>query len=185
MIQAIVDVVMRIWWSLVPFAVVEFNELGLRERLGKSKPEWELEPGWYWRWWIIDKIETCSSTEDYIDLAYGDMPTKDGDTITFSANLGYKIISPWKLWTSVHDPDENLSRLALGKLAELVAQDENDELAQGSRAVRKWLKDRLTTETKDWGIVITDVFITNWIKNAQRVRLITDGNSTSLVLPNA
>jgi regulator of protease activity HflC (stomatin/prohibitin superfamily) len=175
-LQTLSEIIQRIWWSVMPFAVVDFNERAIRVRLGRVIEE--LGPGFHWRRLFVEKIEKVSAAEDFIDLPFGDVPSKDGKTITFSANVGYRIVSPNKLWNSVTDPDQNLSRLALGKLATLVSRKNADELALGQKAVRTWLKRELTRETEAWGIEITRVFITNWVE-AKQLRLI--GEATTLL----
>ncbi len=159
--QAFIDFLLAFGRFLWPLSIIEFHELGLRTRLGKYRDE--LQPGWYWRWWW-EKIEVVSSAEDFIDLGFGDVPTKDGQSITFSANVGYRIVSPYKLWLNMNDPDENLSRLALGKLADLVCTKSWPELAGGQAQIKRWLKERLSSETVHCGIQVTRVFITTLVK---------------------
>jgi regulator of protease activity HflC (stomatin/prohibitin superfamily) len=174
-IQALIDLLSRVWWSLIPVAVVHFDERGLRKRFGKSGPDKELGPGWHWRWWVIEDIDKAPITWDYIDLSFGDMPTGAGKLVTFSANVEYRITSPWELWSSMSDPDNNLSRLALGKLSELVTEDEDGAMAQGQRATRTWMRKKLQAECNGRGIEIGKVFITTWVEHPRVIRLLSDG----------
>lgn len=174
MIQALIDLLSRIWWSLIPIAVVDYAERGLRVRMGRSGPDQELGPGWHWRWWVIDAIHAAPTTWDYIDLAFGDMPTATGDLVTFSANVEYRITSPWELWSTLGDPDHNLARLALGKLSELVTEDEDGAMAQGQKSTRTWMRKKLQAECNGHGIEIGKVFITTWIVKPRVLRLLSD-----------
>jgi regulator of protease activity HflC (stomatin/prohibitin superfamily) len=174
-IQALVDLIVRIWWSLIPIAVVQYDERGLRARRGRSGPDQVLEPGWHWRWWIIESVELVPATWDYIDLSFGDMPTGDGKLVTFSANVEYRITDPWQLRSTMSDPDANLSRLALGKLSELVTEDEDGAMAQGQKATRTWMRKKLQTECNGRGIEIGKVLITTWVERPRVIRLLSDG----------
>jgi regulator of protease activity HflC (stomatin/prohibitin superfamily) len=175
MIQALIDLVSRIWWWLIPVVVVQFDERGLKKRFGKSGPDMELGPGWHWRWWVIEDIDKIDATWDYIDLSFGDMPTADGKLVTFSANVEYRVTSPWELWSSTSDPDANLAALALGKLSELVTEDEDGAMAQGQRSTRTWMRKKLQSEYKNRGVEIGNVFITTWVERPRVIRLLSDG----------
>jgi regulator of protease activity HflC (stomatin/prohibitin superfamily) len=184
MIASIIDLVKSIWWSLIPIAVVNYNEGGLRVRMGKTGPEHELScttgmfgTGWHWRWWIIDDIDIYENTWDYIDLSFGDMPTADGTLVTFSANVEYRITSVYQLWSTTNDPDENLSRLALGKLSELVTEDEDGAMAQGQKSTRTWMRKKLQKEYGPRGVEIGNVFITTWVVRPRVIRLLSDGRT--------
>jgi regulator of protease activity HflC (stomatin/prohibitin superfamily) len=171
-LQALIDFIIRNLLALWPLAVVEFNERGLLIRLGKVRQE--LEPGLHWRWWFIERVAVVTSTEDFIDLPFGDAVTRDGVPVTFSANVGFKIISPMRMWQAVHDVDENLSRLALGQLSTTISKRTYDEHARGNEAMRTWLKQQLERETSKWGIEITQVYITT-LSKARQIRLLKDG----------
>lgn len=176
--QALIEFIKAFGLALWPLVIVQFNEVGLRLRLGRVRDE--IGPGCYWRWWFIEEIHKLPSSEGFIDLSFGDVPTKDGKQITFSANVGYRILSPEKLWRNVHDPDDNLSRLALGALAALVARKNWGELASGQPKIRAWLKDRLAKETEGRGIEITRVLLTNLVE-ARPIRLLHESGSATVV----
>lgn len=159
-----------------PIALVRSWQRGLRVRNGIAREE--LEPGWHWRWPFIDEIICAVSVEDMIDLPFIDIPTKDGKLVTASANVAFRVVSPRAMWLSVYDVDENLARLASGKLATLITRRTWMQLAGGQQEMRNWLRDQLTQETQGWGIEVTRVFITN-LSPARQVRLLQDSTSSS------
>jgi regulator of protease activity HflC (stomatin/prohibitin superfamily) len=173
-VQALIDFLIRNVMAFWPMALVRSWQRGLRVRLGIAREE--LEPGVHWRVPFVDEIICAVSVEDMIDLPLADIPTKDGKTVTFSANIAFRIVSPRAMWLSVYDVDENLARLASGKLATLVTRRTWMQLQQGQQEMRNWLRDQLTQETKEWGIEVTRVFITN-LSVARQVRLLQDAGS--------
>jgi regulator of protease activity HflC (stomatin/prohibitin superfamily) len=171
-VQALIDFLVRNLLALWPIAVVQFNERAIRIRMGLIVEE--LEPDWYWRWPFFEKVLKCPATWDWIDLQFGDVPTNDGVQATFSANVEYRILSPALLWSNITDPDTNLSRLALGSLASLVARKDWAALAANQPSLRTWLRKQLTAETKGCGVEVGRVRITNLVQ-ARPIRILADG----------
>lgn len=176
--QALIDFLVRNLLALWPVAVVQFNERAILIRNGRIRAE--LGPGIYWRWWFIEKVLKCPATWDWIDLQFGDVPTLDGIAATFSANVEYRILSPATLWSAISDPDTNLSRLALGKLASLVAMKDWAKLAKNQKSMRTWLRKQLAAETEDCGVEVGRVLITNLVQ-ARPIRLLVEGNAAAIV----
>lgn len=171
--QALIDFIIRNVMAFWPFFVVDFNQRAVRIRNGN--PIEEVSAGLHFRRLFIEKIHTWYIAEDFIDLPFGDAQTKDGKTVTFSANVGFRIVSPMKMMRAVIDVDENLARLALGQLSTLISKRTFDELAKGNEGMRTWLKQQIDRETSEWGIEVTCVYLTN-LSCARQIRLLKDGD---------
>src|SRR5687768_11455921 len=115
LLQYILDRLMTLW----PFVMVREWNIALLVRGGKILRE--LGPGIWWRWPFIDEIRYCTRTECVVDLATAAIETRDGKAMAISANMAYRVTSAAKVWRTVFDMDDSLTRLALGRIASHVA----------------------------------------------------------------
>jgi membrane protease subunit HflK len=170
--QALIDFLIRNLMALWPIARVYSWQIGMRVRNGIIIEE--LKPGLHWRVLFIDEILRYNVTEQTLNLQTGSVVTKDDQTLSISANIAYTITSPKSMWLTVQDPDDSISDIALGKLISLCSKKTWTQLKNNRSEIERWLRDRLVTETKDWGIEITRVFLTDCVP-AKQIRLFTDG----------
>jgi membrane protease subunit HflK len=171
-LQALIDFLIRNLMALWPIARVYSWQIGLRIRNGVAREE--LRPGLHFRMLFIDEIIRCNVVENTVNLQTGSVVTVDDQTLSISANIAYRITSPKAMWLSVQEPDDSIADIALGKLISLCSKKTWHELKHNRAQVERWLRDRLVSETKDWGIEITRVFLTDCVP-AKQIRLFNDG----------
>jgi regulator of protease activity HflC (stomatin/prohibitin superfamily) len=92
------------------------------------------------------------------------LTTKDNHKITFSANALWAITSVLKYWTKVHDPHDNLMRVAEGFLAREIRDLTYDELLQNQETLEQALLLALRKQAQKWGVSIKDVWLTDLVE---------------------
>jgi regulator of protease activity HflC (stomatin/prohibitin superfamily) len=165
-IQFLFEKVEYLW----PLKKIKSFQRGVLMSCGWTCPR-ALKPGLYpFIPWLMD-IEAVNVVEDVVDLPSQSITTKDGKTVTFSANVSYEVTDAVAMWTQVQDFGENLSRVACGHLAMKIREWDWEELQDGQRKLEISLRDTLTTRVKGWGVRILECRLTDCVQ-AKQIRLV-------------
>jgi regulator of protease activity HflC (stomatin/prohibitin superfamily) len=165
------DVLTRIWDWLVeksPLQMIESWEQGVRFRNGvpDEKP---LGAGW---WFIVPffwRIENLPVMPRYIDLPTQSCTTAAHDgtastELTFSANICYEIANAVLAYTTIHDYEDYMSRLAMGHLHERVSEWTYAEIMADRKKLQRSCRETLSTRAEKAGIRILDVKLTDMVR---------------------
>lgn len=158
---------------LWPLRLIDADEQGVRFIGGKHVQH--LMPGWYLHLPGWMKIESMVCTYQEVDCQVQSMDTKDNVPITFSANVGYVIHDYRNLRLVVQDYDGTLERSTRGILGELVESHNLADLRGARKSLAKKALKALTEETKDWGIEIQRVRLTDFAPRTKQLRLFGGG----------
>jgi regulator of protease activity HflC (stomatin/prohibitin superfamily) len=77
----------------------------------------ELGPGLHWRWWFVDEVKKWPSNEVALDLETGSVVTADGQPVSISANMSYRMTSIALMYKSLWHSEKTLGLIAVGHIA--------------------------------------------------------------------
>ena len=165
--QAIFAFLREFWRSLWPFGIVRSYQRGIRFRLGIDVAE--IQPGWYFAWWVVEDVVVVNVVPDVLDLPVQSITAADGAEITVSANIAYEITDARAMFTKVQDFQDSLSRIAMNHLAQKIRAWTWKELQDHQAELERSLKGTLTTRLArlGWGVEIIDVGLTDLVRCRQ------------------
>lgn len=156
--------------ELQPLRIVYSFEQGVYFRNGQisrwapEMPEMALPPNVYAVIPFFDDIEKVNIQEDTIDLPMQSITTKDGKPITMSWNVEFQVVDAVRHFMAVQDFGENLPRKAARHIASKVREWTMDELLRSQKKLEESLTGTLQTATKDWGVKILKVGLTDLVQ---------------------
>ena len=159
--NSLVDVVLQNVMEIMPFRIIMSYERGVRWRLGVNPKA--LDPGFHWCLPLLHTIEVININEEFHDLPVQTVTTSDGREITFSANVGYRIVDPVLYWEAVNQFDESIAAKAMVHLSERVRECEYQWLIKNQKELEKSLRGTLETRLKRWGATVTEVGFTEFV----------------------
>jgi regulator of protease activity HflC (stomatin/prohibitin superfamily) len=157
------EILLAIWDRVKWFAIVESWEQGVRFRRGVPEPE-PLGAGIWFHWPTLDRIQIDSVQQQYLDLPMQSVTTKDGATVSFSANVCFSISNLVLAYCEVHDLTDFMTRAAMGHLHGKIHGWSYDELMAELKELEQSLESTLQTKTKKFGVKIVDVKLTDMAK---------------------
>lgn len=157
--------------NVLPIKIIHSYEQGVYFKQGKDHKL--LRPGFHLHRPIIDSIETMSVVPQTINLPTQSLVTKDGEAITLSSNLEYKITNVRKVYTRVHDLDDSIHNTGMGYLAHFVRKYDYGELTSHPQRLEKRVLDGLNDKVNPWGVKVNEFYVTDLVK-ARQYRLFGD-----------
>lgn len=122
------------WWVIImPW------ELGIRVRLGKNQTL--LTPGTHFRIPLLDSVYIQTTRLRVISMAPCTVTSRDNQTITFVACLGYSIIDIEKLYDTLYQPERTVSNIALSGISDYIST--NDRADCTPRKIQEALEIKL------------------------------------------
>ena len=104
---------------LTPFIVIDEYEEGVVLTFGKFR-ERILEPGFHWKWPLIDKVLFDNVVSSTRNLTNQTLTTKDGKSIVLGAMIRWRIRDIVKATIRTEDVDGVLDDVTYGVLAKAV-----------------------------------------------------------------
>jgi len=164
----IIDVIKSIWFSLIPFYVINEFEHGIILRLGKWYKD--IYPGLGWKIPFFDEVLKCRNTVTTMSIQNQTLTTLDGEQITIEAIVKYKINNAKKYLLEVEDTTDAINDITQGKIKEIVTNKTWNEVRLLQDAE---IKEAVSIETIKWGIKVYYITITSLAK-ARVYKLIND-----------
>lgn len=159
--QLVLDNLYKIW----PYRIVDADEQALRFWLGKTVIL--LQPGGHWFVPGLSKIEKWTVTYQEIDCLVQSMETKDGISITFSANAGFVVTDVVKMRLGMHDFDATFERSLRGILGEIVETTTFADLRGSRSRLAARAKRQLAREMNPCGVEVRRVRLTDFVRTKQ------------------
>lgn len=166
--QLILDNLYKIW----PVRIIDIDSQGVK--LSPKKVE-KLDPGVHWFIPGWDEIEHWTVSYQEIDCMLQSVATSDNISVTFSANCGYTIQDASLMRTEVQHFDSTLERALRSNLAEAVADSEYVTTKRGRKKICYAALKALREETKNWGVTIEKVRLTDFVPAEQQRRFMSQG----------
>lgn len=154
------------WRELWPVRVIYSYQRGVRFWKGRVN-EAQLEPGLHLVCPYFGEIQIVNVAEDYLDLAVQSITTKDGKSVSFSANVGFTITDAVQNFCNIQDFESNMGRAATNHLARKVRGWTWDELCEYQTELERSLRETLTTKARKWGVTILEVGLTDLVQARQ------------------
>lgn len=129
-------------------------------------------------WFVpgLQYIEEHVVVYQELDCQVQSVETKDGESVTFSANIGYAVVDLVKARTNVHDHETTLERALRGHLAAAIADVDFAMSKRDRKKLCTAAKAALKAEATEWGIDVQQVRLTDFVK-AQQQRRFMDNSS--------
>ena len=109
------------WWVVVvPW------EQGIRIWLGKKVTP--LNAGLHLKIPGLHRVYVQTTRLRTVDLGVQTISTRDGRTVTVSGTVRYRIADLWKLYETLHAPEDTLLDLTMAAIAEFVATHDSGDV---------------------------------------------------------
>jgi regulator of protease activity HflC (stomatin/prohibitin superfamily) len=167
-LQIILDFVRE---YLVIWRVVYKGNMGCRWTLGKYTKN--LKPGFYFFLPIVQHIEFTPSCYQEVDTLIQTFSTRDGKSVSISANVGYTIYNAAKWYTEVYNFDSTIERAIRKHLFRLLHALDYEDIRASIPALSVVLRDAIHAQATDWGVRIHEVGLTDFV-SAPTFRLLNE-----------
>lgn len=162
-----IDALLNNLWAIVeflsPFRVLRPYQRGVIFRIGHYNRT--ADGGLCWLWPCgVEEIEIVSVAEETRNLVSQSITTRDGTTVTFSANLVFRCVDAARYLINVHDFEASLDALAMTHLAARAREWTWVELQENQKELERSLKNTLTTRVDKWGAEIVSVGFTDFVR---------------------
>lgn len=168
--QLILDNLFKLW----PIRIIDVDSQGVKFSPKRVKV---LYPGIHWFIPGFQQIEEWAVVYQEIDCQLQSIATIDNIFVTFSANCGYTINDASLMRSKVQHFDGTLERAVRSNLAEAVADSEYALTKRKRKSLCYAALKALREETKDWGVTIEKVRLTDFVPADQQRRFISQDNS--------
>lgn len=132
-----------------------------------------LDPGAHRKLWWFETVVWQTVIPQVYNLPTQTITSKDGVPVTLSVNFGYAVDDAEAAINNVYDLNDSIQGLAMMHIAKKVREWTWDELIEHQGDLERSIKTTLTTRVQKWGVVITDVGLTDLVK-ARTFRLFGD-----------
>lgn len=131
-----------------------------------------LAPGWYFAFPLFQEIRQTNCAEDCVDVSNMPLTTWDGEQMTISYNMRYRIVDVLKFQTNVQEASTSLHAEASCEVALRVRRREWKRIYRSQGSIERRITKTMTERVADWGIEIMHGGITictkakpiSWIK---------------------
>lgn len=137
-----------------------------------------LKPGMYLCWPWIDQIMTIPRKDQVLDLRSQSLLTKDNIDVIVSGAIAYRVRTPHLAIINAEDVDRNLSRIALGVIAQFV-NTKTFEDCRKLEDLRQEIREGIKEAAGNWGLDIWKVMITD-IGNTINLRFLSNAEDPVL-----
>lgn len=147
----------------VIWRVVYAGQRGIRWTLGKWTKD--LAPGFYFFCPVVQHIEVTWACYQEVDTMMQSFTTKDGVSVSVSANVGYSVYNAAKYYTEVYNFDSTIERMIRGHIFEVLHALTYDEIRDSLPALADLLRERIHQQATKWGVRIHRVRLTDFAKS--------------------
>lgn len=158
--QALIDFIIRNLLALWPIARVYEWEQGMVIRGGRILRE--LPAGLHWRWWFIDEVKKWPANHIGLDLQTGSIVTSDGEPISVSANISYRMASISTMYRTLWNCEQTLTLIAAGQIASDCATKTWAEIRE-RRKIEAGLVVSLNEVMMSYGVEVVSIRLTDCI----------------------
>lgn len=160
-LQTVLDNLHKIW----PVRIIDADCQGVLFVLGR----WTflLSPGPYLFIPGLMRIEERVVVYQEMDCQLQSMVTKDNVETCFSGNVGYIIKDARKASTLVEDVDQTLERASRAHLADVVNQNNYDDIRKNIKKAGRIARNNLAREARVWGVDIVRVRFSDFVRCKQ------------------
>lgn len=167
--MSIISTIVQFTRDIPPWAMVEPDQAGVWIRGGKLKRR--VNPGFYIKWPIYDKIRVVEVVEQIIRTPSRSFQTRDGITLTLRLAIIYEVEDVVAAILSVQDYDDVMPEMAMDAAAAYISNSNLDDC--GYNELSSEITDALQTDACRWGLEIQPIWIVELCKS-RVFRVISD-----------
>lgn len=171
MFDKLIEVILSVWDKLIFFTFVKQYQQGAYLRYGKLRKI--LDPGFHWKWPIVDEIDCYHVLTTAMNLEPQSLTTKDGFEIVVKGVIKYRIEDLTKFFTDVYDAVDAIADVSMGIIKNVIAKKTWDECKEES--LDNEITKKVRAEAKKWGIAVEAVTLSD-LSRMRSYRLLTFHN---------
>ncbi len=175
MLDRIIDILEKIWDSIVPFIIILEYQQGVLLRFGKYKKV--VSKGIHWKIPIADSVIVEHTAVTTTALPPQSLTTLDNETIVIKGIIKYKIVDIHKYALLIWDARDALIDTTCGIIRDTVNEKNWEEVRLGK--IDGLISRRIKTAADEYGIEVLWVTLTD-IAIMKSIRLFTNSNVTDL-----
>ncbi len=168
-LQLILDNLFKLW----PVRIVDADQQGVRFSRGKYVKL--LKPGIHLFFPGLQRLDIWETAYQEKDCGVQSLETLDGESVSFSINIGYSITDASLVATKFFEFDSTIRSIARGRLAMHVLTHTFDqlhkELPTTLREMRRFLRNE--TKRRGGGVSIKSVTLDEFVR-APQLRILSD-----------
>jgi len=172
MFDKLVDWLISIWESLVPYIIVTQMDNGVRLRFGRFKEI--LLPGIHFKLSFFDEVIHQTIVWTTHSMPSQSLTTKDGKDIVIKGIIKYRILDMQTFALEVWDAIDAISDMTQGIIFDIVKDKTWEELQ--TLDLKPLITRKARLEAKRWGIEIETVTLSDLAK-IRSIRLLNDNGS--------
>lgn len=174
MLAQVLGALGRLFDGLKFFVFVLPWEQAIRIRWGKYVSD--LEPGFAWKWPVLDRVKKASVRERSANLSRQPLWTLDRQLVSVCASLQWEILSLRTMYETSQHPEDTLRNRARARIADYVARTELVALAPAR--IAEQVQADLEAELEPYGIGVLELLIVE-LAQIPALRLVGDGDDSS------
>jgi len=172
MFDRLLDVILSFLDQILPVAVVNQTDKGVRLRFGKFKEV--LNPGWHFKISFVDEVLKHTVLWTTISLTSQSLTTKDKKGVVVKAVIKYRISDIETFLLEVWDAIDALSDMTQGIIFDIVKEKTLEELQNSD--LKPLISRKVRSEAKRWGIEVDTVTLSDFAEITS-IRLLSDSGS--------
>jgi erythrocyte band 7 integral membrane protein len=157
-LQLILDNLFKLW----PVRIIDPNQQGVLFDRGRDVKL--LKPGVHWFFPGVQHIEVFMVAYQGIDLGQQTIETRDGISVTFSANVSYTITDASKVAVEIYNFDSTLRNVARGLLAKLMNAHPHEEIHAKLPHIQRVMRRVLRKQFRNMGVRIEEVLLDEFVR---------------------
>lgn len=136
---------------LLPWTVLGDDQCGLVRRLGKYHRD--LEPGFNWKWPLIEQAMTETSALDSTVLREQTLTTRDNKQVTLRGVLTYRVVDARKYILGVDGPESVINDVGAAVIAEVVPNHTLKQVLETEEFNAELLR-KVRLRSRKWGVTV-------------------------------
>lgn len=153
MLLQIFQFLAQFWRQLLPWYVLDAEQVGFIRRLGV--PHRDAQPGWHYKRPIVESLEAESTAEYSAVVDPQSLTTRDGVEVIVRATVTCWVFDARRYFLNVTDGKSNIQDLIGGELGALVSKRESADVLK--HRIIPELTLRCAKATREWGINIESI----------------------------
>lgn len=155
--------VQLLWEYLFPVKTIPTGKRGARWWFGKICKK-DLAPGVYMYVPYFHRIEDCWACYQEVDTLTQHLTTKDGVSVTFSANVGFTVFDAALWWTKIYNFDTTVERKIRKVLFTALLYLDYEDVRATLPVLVGLIHKQLQEHVSQWGVNIVEVGFTDFAK---------------------
>lgn len=172
MFDKLIDVILSIWQHLIPYVVINQQDVAIRLRYGKYKEV--LNAGIHFKLPVFDEVQVHKAVWTTSSMYAQSLTTKDGMDVVIKAIIKHRIKDVTLFALEAYDSDDAILDLTQGVIFNVVKEKIWDELHREDISAIITRKTKL--EARRWGIEIDSITLSD-LARIKTIRLINEQGS--------